>query len=94
MSFALAKQIVTVTVLHAVDAIGSMLSERFLGESGQYLRIQHRWPEFSRAPNDRTATFIAAFQPAKGGEFPRQGAVAGRPRDRRKHESGLGRYRP
>jgi hypothetical protein len=90
MSFALAKQIVTVTVLHAVDAIGSMLSERFLGESGQYLRFNIDGRTFP----DRTATFIAAFQPAKGGEFPRQGAVAGRPRDRRKHESGLGRYRP
>jgi len=33
------KQIVTVTLLHSVDAIGSMLSERFLPESGQHLRF-------------------------------------------------------
>jgi hypothetical protein len=38
MSFAVAEQIVTVTV-HSVDAIGSMLSERFLPESGQHLRF-------------------------------------------------------
>ena len=39
MSFAVAEQIVTVTVRHSVGAIGSILSERFLPESGQHLRF-------------------------------------------------------
>ena len=39
MSFAVAEQIVTVTVRHSVDAIGSILSERFLPGSGQHLRF-------------------------------------------------------
>jgi hypothetical protein len=39
MSVAVAEQIVTDTVLHSVDAIGSILSERVLPESGQHLRF-------------------------------------------------------
>jgi hypothetical protein len=68
MSFALAKQIVMVTVLHSVDAVGSMLSERFLGESGQS-SIQHRWPEFSGRPMIEWRHSSRRFSPLNGASF-------------------------
>jgi hypothetical protein len=69
MSFALAKQIVTVTVLHAVDAIGSMLSERFLGESGQYLRFNIDGRNFPGRPIIERRHSSRRFSPLKGASF-------------------------
>jgi hypothetical protein len=75
MSFFLAEQIVTVTVLHSVDAIGSMLFQSFC-LSPANIFDSTSMVGTSRAPDDRTARFIAALHPVKGAEFPRHGAAA------------------